>query len=205
VFGTVLQTVPAATPYLTADPERVAAWRARLDGLGGVTIGLAWAGSPNMPADRRRSMPLARLAALGDLRGARFVSLQKGDAARQPVPDGLALHDWTDELHDFQDTAALVAALDLVIAVDTAVVHLAGALGRPVWLLNRYDRCWRWLLEGQGSPWYPTLRQFRQPQPGDWEAVMRQVHAALREWRPEVEGPPPPSSGDRAAPASRSL
>jgi ADP-heptose:LPS heptosyltransferase len=89
------------------------------------------------------------------------------------------MHDWTADLHDFAETAALISALDLVIAVDTSVVHLAGALGRPVWLLNRYNSCWRWLIDSEGSPWYSTLRQFRQAQPGDWDSVILKVKAAL--------------------------
>ena len=110
-----------------------------------------------------------------------FVSLQKRETADgQPgLPPGVALHDWTDELRDFADTAALIEALDLVVTVDTSVVHLAGALGKPVWLLNRFDTCWRWLLDRTDSPWYPTLRQFRQPTPGDWDAVLAAVRAAL--------------------------
>ena len=98
------------------------------------------------------------------------------------IAGGLTLHDWTAELSDFADTAALVGALDLVISVDTAVAHLAGALGRPVWLLNRRDTDWRWLLERDDSPWYPTLRQFRQTQDGDWAPVVARVRDALRTW-----------------------
>ena len=89
------------------------------------------------------------------------------------------MRDWTAELGDFAETAALIEALDLVIGVDTAVVHLAGALGKPVWLLNRFDTCWRWLLGRDDSPWYPTLRQFRQPRAGDWQSVVALVGAAL--------------------------
>jgi ADP-heptose:LPS heptosyltransferase len=89
------------------------------------------------------------------------------------------LDDWTSELNDFADTAALVSVLDLVISVDTAVAHLAGALGKPVWLLNRFDPCWRWLLHRADSPWYPTLQQFRQPRPGDWDATLASVKASL--------------------------
>jgi ADP-heptose:LPS heptosyltransferase len=89
------------------------------------------------------------------------------------------VHDWTHELADFADTAALTEALDLVISVDTSVLHLAGALGKPVWLLNRFDTCWRWLLDRDDSPWYPSLRQFRQPNAGDWDSVMTQVRKAL--------------------------
>jgi ADP-heptose:LPS heptosyltransferase len=92
----------------------------------------------------------------------------------------MALYDFTADLHDFADTAALIDGLDLVISVDTAVAHLAGALGKPVWLLNRFDTCWRWLLDRDDSPWYPSLRQFRQPHPGDWGSVIRRVRDALR-------------------------
>jgi hypothetical protein len=112
--------------------------------------------------------------------GVSFVSLQKNDDPHSKKSNP-RLHDWTDELQDFADTAALMDALDLVISVDTSVVHLAGALGKPVWLLNRYDTCWRWLLNRNDSPWYPTLRQFRQPAPGDWNSVLLSVRAALRE------------------------
>jgi len=113
--------------------------------------------------------------------GVVLVSLQKGAAAAQLKATGLAgaVHDWTEELNDFADTAALIEALDLVISVDTAAVHLAGALGKPVWLLNRFDTCWRWLLGRDDSPCYPTLRQFRQPRAGDWESVLERVGAAL--------------------------
>jgi hypothetical protein len=133
-----------------------------------------------MVGDRRRSIPLDRFSQLAGIPGVNFVSLQKGAATSQPPPPGLSLHDWTEDLHDFSDTAALIEALDLVISVDTAVVHLAGALGRPVWLLNRFNRCWRWLVNRDDSPWYPTLRQFRQPQPGDWGSVLDNVRAELQ-------------------------
>ena len=127
--------------------------------------------------DARRSIPLATLAPLAEIAGVTFVSLQKGAA-----PAGMALIDWTGELADFADTAALATALDLVITVDTAVAHLAAALGRPVWLLNRFDADWRWLRGRDDSPWYPTLRQFRQTMPGDWADVVQRVAIALAEW-----------------------
>jgi hypothetical protein len=113
--------------------------------------------------------------------GISFVSLQKGAAAAQSrtPPPGMMLHDWTEELVDFADTAALIEALDLVISVDTSVVHLAGALGKELWLLNRLDTCWRWLLGRADSPWYPTLRQFRQRRFGDWDGVVRDIRDAL--------------------------
>jgi hypothetical protein len=183
VFGTTLATIPASVPYLEADAGLVAAWRRRLAPLGGVRVGVVWAGRASNSADTRRSIMLAQLAALWDVPGASFVSLQKGDAASQAhsLQAALPMHDWTEELGDFADTAALIAALDLVISVDTAVLHLAGALGKPVWLLNRFDTCWRWLLDRDDSPWYPTLRQFRQARPGDWDSVIAAVRPALIE------------------------
>ena len=127
--------------------------------------------------DRRRSLPPAMLAGLAGLPGVRLVSLQKtGPAA--PLP--LKLIDSMAEMADFADTAALVEALDLVISVDTAVAHLAAALGKPVWLLDRFAPCWRWLTGRRDSPWYPTLRIFRQPSPGDWQSVISEVGQGLR-------------------------
>jgi tetratricopeptide (TPR) repeat protein len=188
-LGTTLETIPAAVPYLFADPDQARAWRIRLGALPGLRVGLVWAGNPR-PADPattaidpRRSIALARLAPLGAVPGVSFVSLQKGDRADEAKapPPGMVLHDWTDELWDFADTAALIAGLDLVISVDTSVVHLAGALGKPVWVLNRYDACWRWLHDRTDSPWYPTARLFRQPSFGDWDSVIAEVAVALRE------------------------
>jgi len=190
LLGTELATVPAAIPYLSAEPLAAKAWSEKLAALGGARrIGLVWAGAPRaqdrqaFALDRRRSLTLARLAPLGGLGEIRFVSLQKGPPAEQAKtpPAGLDLYDPTEQLHDFADTAALVANLDLVISVDTSVAHLAGALGRPVWLLSRFDGCWRWLLDRTDSPWYPTMRLFRQPAPGDWDSVVMAVRAALRE------------------------
>ncbi len=168
-------------PYLRADPAAVAIWRSRLAPLPGPKIGLVWAGSPTFGAinlaDRRRSLPLSALA---PLRGATFVSLQKGAASVQRPPEGMALIDWTEELHDFADTAALITALDLVVCVDTAVAHLAGALGRPVWILNRTDTDWRWGVSGETTPWYPSMRIFRQATQGDWTAPITAIAAALQ-------------------------
>jgi hypothetical protein len=174
--------IPAAVPYLRADPALASAWRERLASLRGLRVGLVWSGGPErVRLDRRRSIPPDLLAGLAAVPGIALVSLQKGAAAGQwrgTALDG-ALHDWTDRLGDFADTAALVDGLDLVISVDTAVVHLAGAMGKPVWLLNRADTCWRWLLGRDDSPWYPTLRQFRQDRAGAWEPVIARVAAAL--------------------------
>jgi tetratricopeptide (TPR) repeat protein len=189
-------TKPEAAPlhgtgsYLTADPARVRHWRERLAPYSGFKVGLVWAGnaqrqSPGLLAvDRRRSMPFASLEPILNVRGCTFFSLQKGAAAATLKTTGAdggagAIHDFTAEFHDFSATAAFIANLDAVITVDTAVAHLAGGLGSPVWLLNRHDTCWRWLLERSDSPWYPTVRQFRQPRPGDWSSVIAEVAAAL--------------------------
>lgn len=183
VFGTAVADIPARIPYLLADPGAVATWRQRLSSLKGPKIGIAWAGSRTQSADRRRSLDPARMAALtADMDGVNFVSLQPEPAER--LADSPVHQEWTHLLTDFAETAALIEALDLVIAVDTAVIHLAGALGKPVWLLNRFDTCWRWLDGVTDSPWYPTLRQYRQSRAGDWEGVIAAVRQSL-----ETESP----------------
>ena len=175
VFATSLQTIPAGIPYLSAPaaPD----WEKRLGELRGLRVGLCWAGSGGYSHDRWRSLTPASLAVLAGVPDVTFISLQKGAPELPP----LDIRDWTGELADFADTAALVACLDLVISVDTAIAHLAGALGRPVWLLNRFDADWRWLRDRDDSPWYPTLRQFRHAAPGDWAGVLHRVRAALED------------------------
>jgi len=140
-------------------------------------VGLAWAGSPQHMNDSNRSLALSTLAPLGAVSGATYVVLQKGPAAAQAAtpPAGMKLVELGAELGDFADTAAVIANLDLVIAVDTAVAHLAGALGKPVWLLLPFAGEWRWLEGRADSPWYPTMRLFRQPQPGAWAEVLEGV------------------------------
>jgi Flp pilus assembly protein TadD len=184
-FGTTLADIPARASYLCADAGEAEAWRARLAGTPGPGpwVGLAWAGNPrpHSPAlaatDRRRSLPPERLAPLFGVPGLQFCSLQKDNPGR---PENFPLFDGMGEMRDFADTAALIANLDLVIAVDTAVAHLAAALGKPVWLLNRFDQDWRWLTDRQDSPWYPTLRIYRQPRRGDWASVIAEVAHDLR-------------------------
>jgi len=173
--------LPMAQPYLATDESLRAAFGETARSDGRLKVGLAWAGNKTHKDDRNRSMPLAAFAPLGRLDGVRFHNLQKGDAATQAKnpPPGLELIDWTQDLHDFADTAALIANLDLVIAVDTAVAHLAGAMGKPVWTLLPFVPDWRWLLEREDSPWYPTMRLFRQPAIGDWETVIGQIKDAL--------------------------
>ena len=187
VFATTPDTIPAPIPYLRAAPGAVVAWRARLAALGpGPRIGLVWAGQarPWLPGfatlNARRSARLADFAPLAKI-PAVFVSLQAGPEAAQAAtpPPGLRLFDPMAEVADFADTAAIVAALDRVISVDTAMVHLAGALGQPSFLLDRLDHCWRWLPGRTDSPWYPGLRIFRQTVLGDWTEPMQAVAAAL--------------------------
>jgi hypothetical protein len=175
IFDLDVAAVATNGPYLRADPDAAAGWRRRLAGLPGMKVGLVWAGAPRSHdrtaslMDDRRSIPLEQLAPLLAVEGVTFVSLQKGLPACPPIVD------WTDELGDFADTAALIDGLDLVISVDTAVAHAAGALGKPVWLLNRFDRCWRWMWDRTDTPWYPTMRLFTQTVPGVWDDVVTEV------------------------------
>ncbi|MGN6579869.1 MAG: tetratricopeptide repeat protein [Bordetella sp.] len=184
LFGTTLDTIPGQTAYLFADAAATAAWSRRLAALTGLKVGLAWAGARGRPFDARRSLTLAQLAPLSAVPGIQFVSLQIGESDAQASAsfDDLRLVDWTDEIRDFADTAALVASLDLVITVDTAVAHLVGALGRPVWILSRHDGCWRWLIDRVDSPWYRSARLFHQPARGAWEPVIADVAAALAQF-----------------------
>jgi tetratricopeptide (TPR) repeat protein len=175
LFGTRLETIPRAVPYLHVPPAMAGKWRDRLTALPGKKVGLAWAGSRTQRKDALRSIPFERLAPLLAVPGVQWISLQKERRAAHP-----ALLDWMTECEDFLDTAALIQQLDLVISVDTAVVHLAGALAKPVWLLNRHESEWRWLLAREDSPWYPTLRIFRQPVPHDWDSVIAEAATALR-------------------------
>jgi tetratricopeptide (TPR) repeat protein len=184
VIGTTLQNIPASVPYLSADTEKVEAWKQRLASMAGrLKVGLVWAGNPEHQRDHDRSISLAALAPLADAGEVAFVSLQKGAAASQTAapPTGMQLLDYTIELADFADTAGLIANLDLVISVDTSVAHLAGAMGKAVWTLLPFAPDWRWLLGRADSPWYPTMRLFRQPAPGDWGSPIRAVAQALRE------------------------
>jgi Flp pilus assembly protein TadD len=181
VFGTRLNSIPAGAPYLKAGTAVADAWEKKLgDRADHPRIGLAWAGRPTHSNDRNRSMTLSQLGPLGNLRGFTFYSLQKGQAALQPSPADLKLVDFTSELTDFADTAALIACLDLVITVDTAVAHLAGAMGKSVWVLLPFAPDWRWLLKREDSLWYPTMRLFRQKKPNDWVRVVGEVVRELK-------------------------
>ena len=179
LFGTDLASIPAAVPYLRPDPAKVAVWRERLAALRGRKVGVVWRGNPKHGNDSNRSMTAQRFAAFLDQPGLAVVSLQK-DAR----PDELAALDPAAELGDFSDTAALVANLDLVIAVDTSVAHLAGALNVPTWVLLPFVPDWRWLLGRADCPWYPSARLFRQPALQDWDSVVRCVRDGLKPDQP---------------------
>ena len=182
VFGTDLASIPAEVPYLQPDPAQVERWALRLGTPGGrLKIGLVWAGSEAHSRDRHRSMPPSSLAPLGQLAGARYFGLQKGSqaAAVEGSPINAEFVNLGPELQDFGDTAALIAHLDLVLCVDTAVAHLAGAQGKPVWLMLPRPADFRWMEEREDSPWYPTMRLFRQSRPGDWDGVVERVRSAL--------------------------
>ncbi len=180
VFGTDIETIPPPAP-IAPEPALVDSWAARLPPLPPSTrrVGLAWAGAAKTPFDSRRSMRLAALAPLAEAAGMQWISLQAGPARDQLPPAGLALHDPMAGVQDFADTAAIIAGLDAVVSVDTAVAHLAGAMGKTVILLDRYDNCWRWLTQREDSPWYPGMRILRQARWGDWGPVVWQAAAVL--------------------------
>ncbi|CAH2603609.1 Tetratricopeptide repeat protein [Rhodovastum atsumiense] len=183
VFATTIETIPAEGHYITAAAPDLARWGAHLAALPGLRIGLAWAGGsrPTVPAarliDRMRSIPPAMLAPLAGLADVSLVSLQLPATAQPDLP---GLCDPMPQVRDFADTAAIIAHLDLVVSVDTAVAHLAGAMGKKVFLLDRFDPCWRWLRGREDSPWYPTLRIFRQARPQDWADVIARIATAIR-------------------------
>ena len=189
-FRTTLQTIPAPIPYLSAEPDRAAAWGGRLASLlpgGGFRVGIVWQGNPQAAIDRGRSLPLAEMAPLARVPGVRLVSLQKNHGLEQldQLPEGMTVTtlgaDFDSGPDAFVDTAAVMMGLDLVVTSDTAVAHLAGALGRPVWLALRAVPDWRWLMAGDSSPWYPTMRLFRQERTadGDWAPVFARMAAEL--------------------------
>jgi hypothetical protein len=181
-FGTDLGTIPSEIPYIYPDPSQVEAWREQLP-VNSLRIGLVWGGSPLHPHDALRSIPLGLLAPLTSVEGTTFYSLQMGRPIEQmkQLGDRVHLVDLQNEQKDFADTAAIVASLDLVISIDTSVAHLAGALGKPVWILLCKSADWRWLLERDDSPWYPTARLFRQSTLGNWQDVVTRVKGELRE------------------------
>ncbi len=177
-------SIPGATPYLIVNPARIAAWRQRLAGLKGFKVGLAWQGNPNFIDDRFRSIPLASFARLGRIPGVTFISLQYGagasqmDAVRDKLP--LTMLEGVNHHPPLLDFAAIIENLDLVISSDTVIAHLAGALGREVWVPLSMSSDWRWLVGREDSPWYPTMRLFRQTKWNDWDDVLDRIAEALQ-------------------------
>jgi tetratricopeptide (TPR) repeat protein len=180
IFETTLANIPATVPYLFADPHKTALWKSRL-ARQGLKVGLVWAGTDTDP---RRACPLVFLKPLADIANIHLYGLQKGIAAEQieveGLPEGMTMTNFGQEFEDFSDTAAVVANLDLVISIDTSVAHLAGAMGKSIWVMLPFAADWRWFLERNDSPWYPTMRLFRQQRPGDWESATRRIVAELQ-------------------------
>jgi len=182
-LATDLSSIPAPIPYLGAQPERVEHWRPRLVSSARLRVGIVWAGNPDHANDRRRSVHLEDFAVLGGIDGIAWFGLQKGRDEQRGPCGSFTLDPLGEEIGDFADTAAILAHLDLVIAVDTAIVHLAGAMGMTIWTLLPFVPDWRWLLGRPDSPWYPTMRLFRQPAPGDWASVFAEVARELRSFK----------------------
>jgi hypothetical protein len=179
-MATRLENLPATTPYLSAEPDAMDGWRSRFSGAS-LNVGVVWRGNPSYLNDKQRSVDAQLLEPLADIPGVRLVSLQKGG----PITGASSLllarcDDAAPDLTNYAATAAAIMALDLVISVDTAVAHLAGALGKPVWVLLPNPSDWRWGFEGETSPWYPTMRLFRQKVPGQWNEVFQAVSASLQ-------------------------
>jgi len=190
IFGTQVETIPATRQYLWADPHRVDSFTKEIAKLPkNFLIGVCWAGenrlgNPGASAiDRRRSTTLAALSPLAVIPGISWVSLQKGPPSEQikAPPRGMTILDCMDDCDDWYDTAALIQHLDMVISVDTSVAHLAAALGKPTWILSRKDACWRWMGDRRDSPWYPTVTHYRMKSQNDWEGLIGEVSADLRE------------------------
>jgi Flp pilus assembly protein TadD len=183
LLHTTLETIPAAIPYVKADPERVRYWQQELASVPGLRVGISWQGSKQHRGDRVRSVPLTRFASLAKTGSVRLLSLQKGLGTEQlaeAAAAGWEVLDYGSRTEaSFADTAALMLNLDLIVTVDSAVAHVAGALGLPVWVATPYAADWRWLRHREDTPWYPTLRLFRQPVPGDWDIVFQRLSGAL--------------------------
>ena len=179
-FGTRLETIPSGAPYLRVPGESVGHWRSKLGGSR-FKIGIAWAGNPSFKNDRDRSITLKNIFPVCSVSGATFFSLQKDlrDGDAEILNANPHIRHLGSELKDFLDTAAVMESLDLIISSDTSIVNLAGALGRPVWILLSFNSDWRWLLDRTDSPWYPTARLFRQDKSGDWASVVDKVRAEL--------------------------
>jgi len=199
IFGTTLSSVPAHVPYLKADAEDISRWRAEVGTSGGFKIGVAWQGNPQYRRDRERSFRLAKLETVAQVPGVQLLSLQwiYGLEQLEEVNSRFAVTSLGEKLSDFMDIAAVMQSLDLVIAPDTSLVHLAGALGVPVWLAVSFAPEWRWLDHRSDSPWYPSMRLFRQKKWDEWGDVFERMTDELRVIvdAPEIgSGDPPPEA-----------
>jgi tetratricopeptide (TPR) repeat protein len=183
IFSTTISNIPSKAPYIACDSKSIAKWKDKLLQNGpGIKIGLVWSGNPKHKKDHKRSCSLEMFSPLADVDKATYYSLQKGKAATEAddPANGLKVINYTEDIHDFTDTAGFIENLDLIISVDTAVAHLAGALGKPVWTLLPYSPDWRWMLDREDSPWYPAMRLFRQTEPGNWDGVIQHVKESLK-------------------------
>jgi tetratricopeptide (TPR) repeat protein len=176
MFGSDLDNIPAPIPYLWADKYLARQWQSRLGTHHLLRVGLTWAGNPSADVDGSRSLLVSQLSPLFELADIEFFSLQ----ISQDYQQNQNIIDHTSHLIDYTETAGLISQLDLIISVDTSVAHLAGAMGKPVWLLSRFDGCWRWLLNREDSPWYPNMRIFRQQEAGNWQTIIEQVAISLK-------------------------
>jgi hypothetical protein len=183
-FKTTLETIPAKVPYLTVSENVIEKWRAKLTGTE-IKVGVAWAGNPNHVQDLDRSIPLQTLLPILGVKGVRYFSLQKDlrDGDKEILNANSQIGRLDLEINDFRDTAAIMMSLDLVLSCDTSIVNLAGALGRPTWVLLPFNPDWRWLLDRSDSPWYPTARLLRQIRRGDWSTVIDAACAELDNWQ----------------------
>jgi tetratricopeptide (TPR) repeat protein len=179
-LATDLTSIPAPIPYLRAQPERIERWRSRLESPARLRVGIVWAGNPDFVYSGRRACGLDDFAALSEIDDVAWFGLQKGHDEERRSCGSFTLDPLGAEIGDYADTAAILTHLDLVIATDTGIVHLAGAMGKPVWTLLAFAADWRWLLGRDDSPWYPTMRLFRQPTAGDWASVLAEVARQLR-------------------------
>jgi ADP-heptose:LPS heptosyltransferase len=184
ILGTEVDTIPAETPYLFAEPGLVETWRRELAANQSFKVGIAWQGDPKFPGDRYRSLPLYHFGPLARLEKVHLYSLQKGQGSEQLAQAEFAVTDLGRRLDEncgaFMDTAAVMKNLDLVITSDTSIAHLAGALGVRVWVVLTTIPDWRWLLEREDTPWYPTMRLFRQRRKGDWDEVFERIAGELK-------------------------
>jgi Flp pilus assembly protein TadD len=182
-FKTVLETIPHKTPYIHAEPAKIAKWAHKFRDMKGLKVGLCWAGEKRAHDegmwlhDEARSMRFDNLKPILDIPSISFVSLQMGEPGRQAT----GIHDFTDDIWDWSDTAAMVHHLDIVISVCTSIAHLAGGMDKKTYVLNKYDACWRWLLDREDSPWYPRSTLIRQPSPNDWESVICRLKEKLEQ------------------------